>query len=139
VTRLLELGIEPFLIASSLECVMAQRLARRLCDECKEVFEPNLEHLTSAGFSATAKDLTGKFFKPVGCARCSHTGYRGRLAIQEVMAVSEGIEKLILDRVTSTEIKALAIKEGMTSLRDDGFVKVKAGLTSIEEVLRVVA
>ncbi len=139
VTRLLELGIEPFLIASSLECVMAQRLARRLCEECKVEFEPNLGHLKAAGFAATEKDLESTFFTSVGCARCSHTGYRGRLAIQEVMTVSEGIEQLILSRETSSEIKALAVAEGMSTLRDDGFIKIKAGITSIEEVLRVVA
>ena len=139
VTRLLELGIEPFLIASSLECVMAQRLARKLCEECKEAYHPDQEHLKQAGFNVTAKDLQGKFFKPVGCARCSHTGYRGRLAIQEVMPVTEGLEQLILNRETSTDIKAFAVSEGMVSLRDDGFIKIKAGLTSIEEVLRVVA
>lgn len=139
VTRLIELGIEPFLIASSLECVMAQRLARRLCDECKVAYQPNEDHLKSAGFGSTTKDLEGSFFKPEGCNRCSQTGYRGRLAIQEVMPISEGIEQLILNRQTSTDIMNLAIQEGMVTLRSDGFQKIKAGLTSIEEVLRVVA
>ena len=81
----------------------------------------------------------GEFFEPVGCARCAQTGFRGRIAVQEVMTVSDGIESLILDRASSTEIAALALAEGMVNLRGDGFAKVGAGLTSIEEILRVVA
>jgi len=137
VTRLVELGVEPFLVASSLECVMAQRLARRLCAECKESYTPNAEHLVSAGFLPPAK--LPKLYKSVGCAHCAHTGYRGRMAIQEVMYVSEGIEQLVLERASSTTIQALAVDEGMSVLREDGFAKALAGLTSIEEILRVIA
>jgi type IV pilus assembly protein PilB len=138
VTRLIELGVEPFLVASSLDCVMAQRLARRLCSECKEAYEPNAEHLKAAGFELESK-RAAKFFKPVGCNRCSRTGYRGRLAIHEVMPISEAIERMILDKASSTEIRKVAQTEGMQALRQDGFAKVAQGLTSIEEVLRVVA
>lgn len=137
VTRLVELGVEPFLVASSLECVMAQRLARRLCAECKESYTPNAEHLVSSGFLPPAK--LPKLYKSVGCAHCAHTGYRGRMAIQEVMYVSEGIEQLVLERASSTTIQALAVDEGMSVLREDGFAKALAGLTSIEEILRVIA
>ena len=139
VTRLVELGVEPFLVTSSLDCVMAQRLARRLCEDCKEAYTPKPEHLEAAGFPAASKGRSAKFYKPVGCSRCSRTGYRGRLAIHEVMPISEGIERLILDRASSSEIESKALSEGMTTLRQDGFSKVVDGLTSIEEVLRVVA
>jgi type IV pilus assembly protein PilB len=137
VTRLVELGVEPFLVASSLECVMAQRLARRLCDECKEAYTPNPDHLAEAGFLPPAK--LPKLYRPVGCAHCAHTGFRGRMAIQEVMYVSEAIEQLVLERASSTTIMAQAVDEGMTVLRTDGFAKILEGLTSVEEVLRVIA
>jgi len=137
VTRLVELGVEPFLVASSLECVMAQRLARRLCDECKEAYTPNPDHLVEAGFLPPAK--LPKLYRPVGCAHCAHTGFRGRMAIQEVMYVSEAIEQLVLERASSTTIMAQAVDEGMTVLRTDGFAKILEGLTSVEEVLRVIA
>jgi type IV pilus assembly protein PilB len=138
ITRLVELGVEPFLVASSLDCVMAQRLARKLCDECKVPYKPLPQHLKAAGFLASTSS-NKKFYKPVGCNRCSHTGYRGRLAIHEVMPISEEIERLILDRASSTEIQNLAVSQGMKTLREDGYAKVTSGLTSIEEVLRVVA
>ncbi len=138
VTRLVELGVEPFLVSSSLDCVVAQRLARKLCELCREAYEPDAEHLKTAGFPVgSAKKFT--FFKPKGCEHCSQTGYRGRIAIQEVMPITEEIEELILDRASSTEIEKLALEQGMTTLRADGFTKAAMGLTSIEEVLRVVA
>jgi type IV pilus assembly protein PilB len=138
VTRLVELGVEPFLVASSLDCVVAQRLARKLCEQCRVEFEPDAEHLKTAGF-AVGSTKKASFFKPVGCEHCSNTGYHGRLAIQEVMPVTEAIEALILDRGSSSEIERVALSEGMTTLRADGFAKAARGLTSIEEVLRVVA
>lgn len=138
VTRLVELGVEPFLVASSLDCVVAQRLARKLCEQCRVEFEPDAEHLKTAGF-AVGSSKKASFFKPVGCEHCSNTGYHGRLAIQEVMPVTEAIEALILDRGSSSEIERVALSEGMTTLRADGFAKAARGLTSIEEVLRVVA
>jgi type IV pilus assembly protein PilB len=138
VTRLIELGVEPFLVSSSLDCVVAQRLARKLCDLCRLEHEPSAEHLKMAGFPVSGtKKIT--FFKPGGCEHCSKTGYRGRLAIQEVMPITEEIEALILDRASSTEIEKVALEQGMTTLRADGFAKAALGLTSIEEVLRVVA
>lgn len=137
VTRLIELGVEPFLVASSLECVMAQRLARQLCLECREEFTPNPEHLKAVNFPAVPKST--KLFRPVGCSHCANTGYRGRLAVQEVMFVSEAIEQMVLDRTSSTDIENQAISEGMVTLREDGYAKVMAGLTSVEEVLRVIA
>jgi type IV pilus assembly protein PilB len=138
VTRLIELGVEPFLVTSSLDCVVAQRLARKLCPDCKVERVPEPEHLKAAGFTvANSKKAT--FFSAVGCEHCSKTGYRGRLAIHEVMPITPQIEALILDRASSSEIENLAISEGMTTLRADGFAKAAQGFTSIEEVLRVVA
>jgi type IV pilus assembly protein PilB len=138
-TRLMELGVEPFLIASSLDCIMAQRLARRLCQDCKVPYDPDQSHLLEAGFSAELAKKVKTLFKPGGCPRCSQTGYSGRLAVHEVMVLSEGIERLILDRASSSQIEAQAISEGMTTLLEDGFSKVIQGITSVEEVLRVVA
>ena len=135
----MELGVEPFLIASSLDCIMAQRLARRLCSDCKIPYDPDQSHLLEAGFSAELANKAKTLFKPGGCPRCSQTGYSGRLAVHEVMVMSEGIERLILDRASSSQIEAQAISEGMTTLLEDGFSKVIQGITSVEEVLRVVA
>jgi len=139
VTRLTEMGIEPFLVGSALDCVVAQRLARRLCDRCKapDVRDPaELAHLRfSAGLDLQAPVL----YKPVGCSSCSNTGYRGRIAVHEVMAVTEEIERLTVQQASSAEIAKAARYQGMVSLRDDGWAKVRMGLTSIEEILRVVA
>lgn len=139
VTRLTEMGIEPFLVGSALDCVVAQRLARRLCDRCKapDVRDPTeLAHLR---FSAGPDLQTPAIYKPVGCSRCSNTGYRGRIAVHEVMTVSEEIERLTVQQASSAEIAKAARHQGMITLRDDGWAKVRLGLTSIEEILRVVA
>jgi len=139
VTRLTEMGIEPFLVGSALDCVVAQRLARRLCDRCKvpDVREPaELMHLR---FS-TALDIEPPvLFRPVGCPSCSKTGYRGRIAVHEVMTVSEEIERLTVAHASSADIAQAAREQGMITLREDGWTKVRMGLTSIEEILRVVA
>jgi type IV pilus assembly protein PilB len=137
-TRLTEMGIEPFLSASAVDCVVAQRLARKLCPACKEGYEPDKEALAAANFPAPeGEKLT--FYKPVGCPKCKGSGYKGRTGIYEVMLVSETIEKLAVERASSDEIARQAVVEGMSSLRDDGFEKVRLGITSLEEVLRVVA
>jgi len=139
VTRLTEMGIEPFLVGSALDCVVAQRLARRLCDRCKvpDVRDPaELMHLR---FS-TALDIEPPvLFRPVGCPSCSKTGYRGRIAVHEVMTVSEEIERLTVAHASSADIAQAARDQGMITLREDGWTKVRMGLTSIEEILRVVA
>jgi len=139
VTRLTEMGIEPFLVGSALDCVVAQRLARRLCDRCKtpDVRDPaELAHLRfSAGLDIQAPVL----YKPAGCSSCSNTGYRGRIAVHEVMTVSEEIERLTVQQASSADIAKAARHQGMVTLREDGWAKVRMGLTSIEEILRVVA
>jgi type IV pilus assembly protein PilB len=137
-TRLVEMGIEPYLVASALDCVLAQRLARKLCGKCKEPYVPTREELLAAGFAYEDGAELPKLHRAVGCTACSSTGYKSRLALHEVMVVTEQIEKLVVDHASSEEIKRVAIAQGMISLRDDGMEKVKQGHTSIEEVLRVV-
>lgn len=137
VTRLIEMGIEPFLVASAIEAVVAQRLARRLCNRCKVMREPDRELIERLGFSLPSGDaLVGE---PQGCSRCANTGYRGRVALHEVMLVTEGVQRLAVAHASGLEIRQLAIEEGMVPLRLDGWQKVLDGVTSIEEVLRVSA
>ena len=138
-TRLVEMGIEPFLVASSLDCVLAQRLARKLCDRCKEPYMPTPEELTTARFTFDPSEELPKLFRPVGCSVCGKTGYKGRMAIHEVMTVTEDIERMLTETHSSSEdIARYAHSQGMLSLRMDGMEKVRMGLTSIEEILRVV-
>jgi type IV pilus assembly protein PilB len=133
------MGIEPFLVGSALDCVVAQRLARRLCERCKAPGEYSAEHLDALKFGFDALQPLPVLYQPVGCQNCSKTGYRGRIAVHEVMTVSEPIERLAVARASSTEIAREARAEGMISLRQDGWEKVRMGLTSIDEILRVVA
>jgi type IV pilus assembly protein PilB len=139
ITRLTEMGIEPFLVGSALDCVLAQRLARRLCSKCKEPYLPSEKEMTASNFPWLPGEPVPELYRPVGCPTCAKTGYKGRLALHEVMKVGEEIERLAVDRASSTEIAAVATRDGMASLRDDGWHKVIAGVTSIEEILRVVA
>ncbi len=139
VTRLIEMGIEPFLVGSALDCVVAQRLARRLCSKCKEPYEPSEVELIAARFPWTPGEQMPVLHRPAGCSACSRTGYKGRMAIHEVMIVSEEIERLAVAHASAAEIGRVAREQGMITLRDDGWAKVALGLTSIEEVLRVVA
>jgi len=139
ITRLIEMDIEPFLVGSALDCVVAQRLARRLCDRCKQLQEYDPVHLDNLGFGRRPDELSPRLYHAIGCSACSGTGYRGRLALHEVMMVSEEIERLAVARASSMEIMNVATEQGMLTLRQDGWAKVRAGLTSIEEVLRVVA
>lgn len=136
-TRLTEMGIEPFLSASAINCVLAQRLARRLCKECKEPYTPDPAALERAGFPFEPGKVP-TLYRAVGCNKCNNIGYKGRMGIHEVLTVTETIERACVDHASGDEIKRLAIAEGMRTLRDDGFNKVLMGLTSIEEVLRVV-
>jgi len=136
VTRLLDMGVEPFLVASSLEAVVAQRLVRRLCQVCKRPAKPDEVFLKSTGFPI-ARLATTPICENVGCEKCRSTGFRGRMGIYEVLQITEGIEPLILQRSSSNAIKQKGIAEGMIPLRDDGWGKVLDGLTTVEEVLRV--
>ena len=139
ITRLIEMDIEPFLVGSAIDCVVAQRLARRLCDRCKQPATHNPQDLVNlkVGFDPAGPMPT--LYGPVGCTVCSKTGYRGRIALHEVMAVSEEIERLAVARSSSAEISRVAVQQGMRTLRMDGWAKAQLGLTSVEEILRVVA
>lgn len=135
-TRLVEIGSEPFLVATALSAVVAQRLARRLCSKCKAPASESTELLTSIGFPHDPADPP-QLYRAVGCPTCSSTGYRGRIALHEVMTLTDALEELVVARATGTEMRQVALAEGMVSLRDDGWSKVAQGLTTIEEVLRV--
>lgn len=139
VTRLTEMGIEPFLVGSALDCVVAQRLARKLCEKCKEPYVPTEAELVAARFPWVPGEEIPQLWRPGGCVACSKTGYRGRIALHEVMRVTEDIERHAVAHSSAADIAATAQKQGMVTLRDDGWHKVALGRTSIEEVLRVVA
>ena len=138
ITRLTEMGIEPFLVGSALDCVLAQRLARKLCPKCKEAYVPSREMMTENRFTWSDDEALPTLYRPIGCSACSKTGYKGRLALHEVMAVSEDIERMAVEHASALAISKVALEQGMITLREDGLRKVKAGITSIEEILRVV-
>ena len=139
ISRLTEMGIEPFLVGSALDCVLAQRLARRLCTRCKQPYTPSPEAVREHGLTPAEGEPWPRLFRPGGCRACASTGYSGRLSLHEVMAITEDIERLAVQRAPSLAIAEVARAQGMTTLREDGLRKVLAGLTSVEEVLRVVA
>jgi type IV pilus assembly protein PilB len=136
-TRLTEMGVEPFLSASAINCVLAQRLARRLCPDCKEAYTPSAEALDRVGFPYDPDNIP-TLYRARGCTHCSNVGYKGRMGIHEVMTIGERIERACVNHASGDEIKRLAVEEGMLTLRHDGFEKARMGFTSIEEVLRVV-
>jgi len=135
VTRLLDMGIEPFLVSSSVEALIAQRLVRSICPDCKEQYTPDPELLKEVGFPTDGGPL--KLFRGRGCENCRFTGFRGRIGIYEILVLRENLRPLIIERAASSTIKAAAVAKGMRTLRDDGWAKVKAGVTSLEEVARV--
>jgi len=136
ITRLIDMGVEPFLIASSVVVAMAQRLVRLLCNKCKQVYTPEQELLKRIGVSPEeAKNIT--FYKAVGCAECLETGYKGRLPIFEIMEMTPAVIQLTMQHVNTSVIRNQAIKDGMTLLVEDGVRKIKEGLTTIDEVLAV--
>ncbi len=135
ITRMVDMGVEPFLVASSLVAVLAQRLVRVLCPDCKERYEATPEQLAEIGL--TAATGTTRVFRAVGCPRCHHTGYRGRVGIFELMLVNDDIRGMVSQHVDAKTIKRIAVQHGMTALRADGARKVVRGITSIAEVLRV--
>jgi type IV pilus assembly protein PilB len=133
-TRLIEMGIEPFLVASAIDCVVAQRLARTLCHHCKARTILSAAVLRDHGFQ-TGYDLEA--YEPVGCQRCGGSGYKGRIGLYEVMVVTEEIRTLAIERASADRVAAVAMRNGMHRLRDDGLDKVRHGVTSIAEVARV--
>lgn len=139
ITRLIEMGVEPFLVTSAMDAVLAQRLCRRLCERCKEPYDPTREALLENRFPIGEDEDAPTLYRAVGCSHCSKTGYRGRMALHEVMPASEEIERLAVERRASDEIRKVAIDQGMIELWNDGMAKVRMGRTSIEEIQRVVA
>ncbi len=138
ISRLLNMGIEPFLVATSVHLICAQRLIRKVCQECKAEVKTPLQALIKAGFPQDeAKGI--HTFKGEGCKTCNGTGYKGRIGMYEVMDISEDIQELILVGASAREIRRKAIEEGMLTLRQSGLVKVKAGMTTLDEVLRETA
>ena len=140
ITRMVEMGIEAFLIASAVDSVISQRLARRLCTRCKEKTTYKTEYLEEIGFLSEDDETAMTLYKakPGGCPFCNGTGFRGRVGLYEVLSVDEDIEKLVVTMATAHTIGMAARENGMRTLRQDGWVKVKRGVTSVEEVLRVV-
>lgn len=140
VTRLGEMGVEPFLTASSLIGVIAQRLVRVLCPKCRKLYTLTREEVMRIipDFPLDHEEDSVDLYKAVGCLSCNNTGYKGRIGVYEFLQVSEGIQKLIINRASTHEIRDLAIKEGMRTMRQDGLLKVRQGITSVEELLRVI-
>jgi type IV pilus assembly protein PilB len=139
VTRLGEMGIDGFLIASAVDCVLAQRLARSLCDSCHEPYQPTGRELRAAGLPWHAGEPLPTLWRAVGCRRRGDTGYRGRLAIHEVMEVSETIEQMIVTGGATDQIREAARAEGMLTLWEDGLAKVPMRQTTLKEIARIVA
>ncbi|MGH8649232.1 MAG: ATPase, T2SS/T4P/T4SS family, partial [Burkholderiales bacterium] len=137
VTRLTDIGIEPYVSASALIGVVAQRLVRRLCTDCRRPYTPERETLRAMGVPE-GEASTLMFYRADGCDACKQTGYRGRVGIYEIMAVTDDLRRLIAQRGAESELREAAIASGMLSLGEDGLLKVKAGLTTPQELLRVV-
>ncbi len=137
-TRLTEMDVETFLVASAIDSIVAQRLARKLCERCKVAYRPDEPELMAAGYPEWLWPEITEIFRPQGCAACGNTGFRGRMGLYEVMPITEEIERLTIERASSESIKTVAVQQGMVTLREDGLEKVRMGNTSIEEVARVV-
>ena len=135
VTRLIDMRVEPFLITSTLNAVLAQRLVRRLCPQCREVYEPTPGFLESM-LPGTNVSSVKQLYRPKGCDACGHTGFRGRLAVMELLPVDEEISGIILARGEAREVHRSAVSHGMRTMLADGLLKSQKGLTTIEEVLR---
>jgi type II secretory ATPase GspE/PulE/Tfp pilus assembly ATPase PilB-like protein len=137
IVRMMNMGVEPFLICSSVLAVVAQRLLRRLCDKCKEPYIVPDYVAEKIGLAKTYLQGQGTFFKSKGCRHCFELGYRGRVGITEIMVLTPQVKKLVLDRAGEYRIKDIARKEGMCTMREDALKKAASGLTSFEEVVRV--
>jgi len=136
ITRLIDMGVEPFLVSSSLIAIMAQRLVRVICPKCKEAYRPSEELLREIGIKPGILKK-GEVFRGKGCEHCMGTGYRGRSGLFELLLIADDIRQMVLDRVSSNMIKKKAVEKGMLTLRGDGALKVAAGVTTLDEVLRI--
>ena len=140
--RLIEMGLEPFLVTSSVSGVLAQRLARRLCTHCKQGYQPTEAEIVAAGWKLEEVEAVGgmsEVFRSSGCSACANTGYRGRKALAELLPMTEEIERTIIEGGSVEEIHRVGVGQGMTTLRQSGLRKALEGETTLEEVLRVVA
>jgi len=137
ITRLQDIGIDSYLLSSSIVCVMAQRLVRVICDSCKQPCQPSAKSLEALGMNDTSALHGGQFFKGQGCSMCRNSGYYGRTAITEVLLMNDDIRRLIMEGAPANIIKATASEQGMETLRQDGWSKVMSGITTIDELLRV--
>jgi type IV pilus assembly protein PilB len=137
--RLIEMGVEPFLVGSALDCIVAQRLARKLCERCKQEFPVEQAQLEGLGWDLDELVVPDHFYRSVGCHLCGKTGYAGRFAVHEVLNVNEEIERMIVEHAHADEIRKAAVADGMLTLRHAGLMGAAAGLTSLDEVLRVIA
>ncbi len=135
VTRLVEFGIEPFLVSSSVLAVLAQRLVRKLCPDCRDAYLPSAAELARVGL--TPEDLTGRIYRAKGCRNCRNTGYKGRLAVQELMTLDDEVRALVMQRADGATLRRHCTSKGMKLLRQDGAERVLAGETTVEELLRV--
>jgi type IV pilus assembly protein PilB len=129
------MGIEPFLVATSVHLICAQRLIRKVCPDCRTEVKLTTHNLVTLGFSSE-EARTIQSFKGAGCKTCNNTGYKGRIGLYEVMEISEEIQELILVGASARELKRKAVEEGMLTLRQSGLAKIRAGLTTVEEVAR---
>jgi general secretion pathway protein E len=137
VTRLLDMGVEDYLVTSSVSAIVAQRLVRRLCTQCRAPFDPPQALIERLGLAALAATGSVALCAAKGCSTCEGTGYRGRTVIAEVLVISEALRRAILERKDGKELERLAVAEGMTNMKADGLRKALAGVTTIEEVTRV--
>jgi type IV pilus assembly protein PilB len=138
VTRLLNMGVEPFLVTASINLILAQRLARKICNDCRTVVEGQHNALIELGMKPELARAS-KVFKGAGCRTCGGTGYKGRIALYEVMLFTDALKQLVLEGSSTIEIKAEAIRQGMKTLRMSGVSKIVEGITTVEEVGRVTA
>jgi len=134
--RLMDLGVEPYLISSTLVGIVAQRMVRRICSHCREQCQPSVEEQITYGEEMKQQPTT--FYSGVGCNLCANTGYRGRTGLFELLVIREEIRRMLLSKASAGDIRAQALKEGMVTMKRDGMLKVKEGITSVSEVLRSV-
>jgi general secretion pathway protein E/type IV pilus assembly protein PilB len=135
ITRLLDMGVKSFLVASALRAAMAQRLVRAICEQCKESYTPTEREIKMLG--SIAKTIPEQMYHGAGCERCGKTGYKGRKGIFEIFKVDDTIQRLIFDHAPASLLRERAREMGMRTLREDGMLKVGSGMTSLSEVLRV--
>jgi type IV pilus assembly protein PilB len=137
--RLIEMGVEPFLVGSALDCIVAQRLARKLCERCRQAYQVEGDKLANMGWESSGIELPERLFRSVGCQACGKTGYAGRFGVHEVLNVNEELERMIVEHAHAEDIRKAAIADGMITLRQAGLMAAATGITSLDEVLRVIA